>query len=134
MSALKIRPTEQRVEDFLETIEHKTRKSDGYKLLEIFKDVTQESPVMWGSSIVGFGSYTYENTRGKGFEWPRIGYSPRKRSLSIYITPGFEGFQGLLDRLGKHRLGVGCLYINKLADVDIEVLKKIIGKAYRETT
>ena len=134
MSALKTRPTEQRVEDFLETIEHKTRKSDGYKLLEIFKDVTRESPVMWGSSIVGFGSYTYENTRGKGFEWPRVGYSPRKRSLSIYITPGFEGFQGLLDRLGKHRLGVGCLYINKLADVDIEVLKEIIGKAYRETT
>jgi hypothetical protein len=134
MSALKTRPTEQRVEDFLETIEHKTRKSDGYKLLEIFKDVTRESPVMWGSSIVGFGSYTYENTRGKGFKWPRVGYSPRKRSLSIYITPGFELFQGLLDRLGKHRLGVGCLYINKLVDVDIEVLKEIIGKAYRETT
>jgi hypothetical protein len=89
---------------------------------------------MWGSSIVGFGSYTYDNTRGKGFEWPRVGFSPRKRSLSIYITPGFEGFNDLLDRLGKHRLGVGCLYINKLADVDIDVLKEIIGKAYRETT
>jgi hypothetical protein len=89
---------------------------------------------MWGSSIVGFGTYEYENTRGKGFEWPRVGYSPRKRSLSIYITPVFEGFQELFDRLGKYRLGKGCLYINKLTDVDIDVLKKIIGKAYRETT
>jgi hypothetical protein len=134
MSTLKTRPTDQKPEDFLETVENQTRRSDGYQLLEIFKEVTREEPVMWGSSIVGFGAYTYENTRGKGFEWPKVGYSPRKRSLSIYITPGFEGFQELLDGLGKHRLGKGCLYINKLADVDVDVLKKIIGKAYRETT
>ena len=133
MSELKTRPTDQKPEDFLETVEHPTRKSDGYKLLEIFKEVTEEEPIMWGSSIVGFGVYKYENTRGKEFEWPRVGFSPRKQSLSIYITPGFDGFQDLLDELGKHRLGKGCLYVNKLLDVDIEVLKKIIYKAYIET-
>jgi len=134
MSGLKTRPTDQKPEDFLETVEHPTRKSDGYKLLEIFKNVTGEKPVMWGPSIVGFGSYKYENTRGKEFEWPRVGFSPRKQSLSIYITPGFDRFTDLLDVLGKHRLGKGCLYINKLADVDIEILKKIVRKAYIETT
>ena len=133
MSELKTRPTDQKPEDFLETVEHPTRKSDGYRLLEIFKEVTEEEPIMWGSSIVGFGVYTYENTRGKVFEWSRVGFSPRKQSLSIYITPGFDGFQDLLDELGKHRLGKGCLYVNKLLDVDIEVLKKIIYKAYIET-
>ena len=133
MSGLKTRPTDQRPEDFLETIEHKTRKSDGYKLLEIFKEVTGEKPVMWGSSIVGFGVYKYSNTRGREFEWPRVGFSPRKQSLSIYITPGFDDFKSLLDDLGKHRLGKGCLYINKLADVDIWVLRKIVRKAYIET-
>lgn len=133
MSELKTRPTDQKPEDFLETIEHPTRKSDGYQLLEIFKQVTNEKPVMWGPSIVGFGGYKYENTRGKEFEWPRVGFSPRKRSLSIYITPGFDGFQDLFEELGKHRLGKGCLYVNKLEDVDIEVLKTIINKAYVET-
>jgi hypothetical protein len=132
MSGLKTRPTDQKPEDFLETVEHPTRKSDGYRLLEVFKEVTGEKPVMWGSSIVGFGLYKYDNTRGKEFEWPRVGFSPRKQSLSIYLTYGFDGYQGLLDMLGKHKLGKGCLYINKLADVDIEVLKKIIYKAYRE--
>jgi len=132
MSGLKTRPTDQKPEDFLETVEHPTRKSDGYRLLEVFKEVTGEKPVMWGSSIVGFGLYKYDNTRGKEFEWPRVGFSPRKQSLSIYLKYGFDGYQGLLDVLGKHRLGKGCLYINKLADVDIEVLKKIIYKAYRE--
>lgn len=133
MSELKTSPTNQKPEDFLETVEHPTRKSDGYRLLEIFKEVTEEEPVMWGSSIVGYGVYTYENTRGKEFEWPRVGFSPRKQSLSIYITSGFDGFQGLLEELGKHRLGKGCLYVNKIVDVDIEVLKKIIYKAYIET-
>jgi hypothetical protein len=133
MSGLKTRPTDQKPNDFLETVEHSTRKSDGYRLLEIFKEVTGDKPVMWGSSIVGFGVFKYANTRGKEFEWPRVGFSPRKQSLSIYITPGFDGFQDLLEELGKHRLGKGCLYINKLLDVDIEVLKKIIYRAYIET-
>jgi hypothetical protein len=88
---------------------------------------------MWGSSIIGFGIYKYSNTRGRDFEWPRVGFSPRKRSLSIYLTYGFEGFQDLLDKLGKHKLGKGCLYINKLADVDKEIVKKIIKKAYENT-
>ena len=132
MSGLKTRPTNQKPEDFLETVEHPTRKSDGFRLLEVFKEVTGEKPVMWGSSIVGFGLYRYDNTRGKEFEWPRVGFSPRKQSLSIYLSYGFDEYQGLLGMLGKHRLGKGCLYINKLADVDINVLKKIIYKAYRE--
>ncbi len=129
MGEIKTKPTDVKPEDFLETVEHPTRKSDGYELLRIMKEVTGEEPEMWGPSIIGYGRMTYSNTRGEA-EWPRVGFSPRKRSLSVYVTPGFEGLEGLLEKLGKHRLGKGCLYINKLADVNIDVLKDIVKKTY----
>lgn len=130
MSDLKTRPTDQNPEDFLEKVEHPTRKSDGFELLEMMKEITKEEPVMWGSSIIGFGSYHYKYASGREADWLKTGFSPRKRSLSVYISQGFDGYEELLMKLGKHRLGKGCLYINKLADIDEDVLKQIIMKSH----
>lgn len=130
MSDLKTRITDQDPDDFLETVENATRKKDGFELLEMMKEVTKEEPVMWGSSIIGFSSYHYKYASGREADWLKTGFSPRKRSLSIYVSSGFEGYEGLLGKLGKHRLGKGCLYINKLADIDKDVLKQIILKSH----
>jgi hypothetical protein len=130
MSDLKTRPTDQNPEDFLEKVEHPTRKSDGFELYEMMKEITKEEPVMWGSSIIRFGSYHYKYASGREADWLKTGFSPRKRSLSVYISQGFDGYEELLMKLGKHRLGKGCLYINKLADIDKDVLKQIIRKSY----
>ena len=130
MSDLKTRPTDQNPEDFLEKVEHPTRKSDGFELLEMMKEITQEEPVMWGLSIIGFGSYHNKYASGREADWLKTGFSPRKRSLSVYISQGFDGYEELLMKLGKHRLGKGCLYINKLSDIDKDVLKQIIKKSH----
>ena len=128
MSENKTKPTDVKVEDFLSSIEHPTRKKDGIELLKIMKEITKEKPVMWGPSIVGFGSYHYKYATGREGDMPRTGFSPRKSSLAVYIMPGFEEYRDLLEKLGKHKLGKSCLYINKLSDVDIEVLKQIIER------
>lgn len=132
MCVLKTKPKEKSVEDFLNAVEHPQRKADGFELLEIMKEVTKEEPVMWGPSIIGFGSYHYKYASGREGDWPITGFSPRKRSLSIYLTPGLDDISDLLGVLGKHRVGKGCLYINKLSDVDIDVLKEIIKKTFEE--
>lgn len=86
---------------------------------------------MWGTSIVGFGSYHYKSERSsQEGDWPLTGFSPRKQSLTIYVMPGFEHYQELLEKLGKHKTSKSCLYINKLSDVDMDILKKIIEKSY----
>jgi hypothetical protein len=129
MVELKTKATDASVEAFLEAVEHPTRKADGLELLEIMKDVTQEKPVMWGTSIVGFGTHHYKYASGREVDWFKVGFSPRKRSLTIYLTPGLDDIDDLREELGKHRVGKGCLYINKLLDVDTDVLKKIIKKS-----
>ena len=96
------------------------------------QEVTGEPPVIWGDSIVGFGTYHYRYKSGREGDWPRTGFSPRKQYLAIYIMPGFSNYEALLARLGKHRTSVSCLYINKLADVDMNVLRQIITAAYKE--
>ena len=101
----------------------------GFELLKIMKEVTQEEPIMWGTSIIGFGSYHYRYASGREGDWPIAGFSPRKRSLTVYLSPGLDDISDLLGKLGKHRVGKGCLYINKLSDVDTGVLKKIVKKS-----
>ena len=120
------------VEDFLASVGNARRRQDSADVLELMQDVTGETPRMWGDSIVGFGSYHYRYKSGREGDWPRIGFSPRKQYLAIYIMPGFGDYQDLLTRLGKHRTSVSCLYINKLADVDRDVLREIIAAAYQE--
>jgi hypothetical protein len=129
MSETKTRPTKVKVEDFLNAVKHPTRKADGFELLRIMKEITKKKPVMWGPSIVGFGSYHYKYESGREGDMPIVGFSPRKASLSLYIMPGFEEYEDILGKLGKHKIGKSCLYINKLADVDISVLKELIEKS-----
>jgi hypothetical protein len=129
MVELKTRPTDASVEKFLEAVEHPRKKLDSLELLKIMKEVTQEKPVMWGPSIIGFGTYHYKYASGREADWLKVGFSPRKRSLTVYLAPGLDEISDLLEELGKHRVGKGCLYINKLSDVNTDILKKIIKKS-----
>jgi hypothetical protein len=131
MAELKTQRTNQRAEDFLNTIEPESKRQDGLVLLELFKKVTGEKAAMWGSSIVGFGMYHYKSERSsQEGNWPLVGFSPRKQNLTLYIMSGFDGKSALLEKLGKHKTSVGCLYINKLSDVDLKILSKLIEKSY----
>ncbi|MEM9984974.1 MAG: DUF1801 domain-containing protein [Bacteroidota bacterium] len=128
MASLKTQPTGVNPEEFLQGVDHPTRRADGFRLLEIFKDITGEEPVMWGPSIVGFGQYHYVYESGREGDMLMTGFSPRKQNLSLYIMPGFERFEDKLSRLGKHKTSKACLYINKLADVDEAVLREMIAE------
>ncbi len=134
MAELKTQKNNASVIDFIESVPSKAKKEDSYQLLKIFEAITQYSATMWGDSIIGFGEYYYESDRSnqKG-HWPLTGFSPRKQNISIYIMPGFSQYQDLLDKLGKHKTSKGsCLYINKLSDINIEVLKQIILLSVKE--
>ncbi len=129
MAEPKTKATDHSVEEFLNSIEPQEKREDGLVLLDMFKRITGEKAVMWGPSIVGFGVYHYksERSRQEG-DWPRVGFSPRKQSLTLYII--IPGNNPLFEKLGKHKTSVGCLYINKLADVDLKVLADLIKDAY----
>jgi len=128
MAELKTQKTNASVTDFLDTIEDEQKRQDSYELLKIFTEVTKEKPVMWGSSIVGFGLYHYKSERSKQEgDWPISGFSPRKQNLTIYIMYGFSKSQELLKKIGKHKISGGsCLYIKRLSDINIDVLKELI--------
>ena len=126
MSEIKTRPTQVDVRTFLQNIEHERRRQDAYTLVDVFTEVTGWSPVMWGESIIGFGQYTYTLANGKTNQFMRTGFSPRKQNLSLYIMTGFNAHRDMVNELGKVKTAKSCLYINKLADVDMEVLKKLI--------
>jgi len=126
MTELKTKPNEQNVEDFLKKVENPSKRNDSFEILKIMKEVTQQKPVMWGNSIVGFGSYHYKYASGREGDWPLTGFSPRKQNLTIYIMPGFEKYDDLLKNLGKFKTGKSCLYIKKLQDIDIDKLRELI--------
>lgn len=126
MSELKTKQNDASVEAFLESVDNERRRKDSFTVLELMRRITGDEPRMWGTSIVGFGSYRYRYASGRSGEWPRIGFSPRKQSLTVYVMPGFASYDEQLSRLGKHRTGKSCLYINKLADVDMAVLEDLI--------
>lgn len=126
MSENKTQGTEASVEDFLDQVEHPTRRADAIELNRIFQEVTGWQPRMWGPSIVGYGAYHYVYDSGREGDFLASGFSPRKQNLSIYIMPGYTDFSHILKDLGKHKIGKSCLYINKLADVDADVLKTLI--------
>lgn len=120
--------------DFIASVETDAKRADAETLLNFFNKVTGLKPVMWGASIIGYGRYHYKYESGREGEFMLTGFSPRKQNLSLYIMPGyrFGDMQDRLARLGKHKLGKSCLYINKLADVDMDVLEEIVleGIAY----
>lgn len=128
MAELKTQKNNASVENFLESVEDEKKREDCKELLKIFKEVTKEKPAMWGTSIVGFGLYHYKSERSKQEgDWPITGFSPRKQNITIYIMSGFKDYQNLISKIGKHKISGGsCLYIKKLSNIDIEILKKLI--------
>ena len=125
MSELKTRPTDASVEAFINGVENARRREDARAVTAMLGEVTGETPVMWGESIIGFGRYTYVNTTKKPADWPIIGLSPRKANLTVYIMPGFNERRELMDRLGKVKTSVSCLYINRLEGVDMGALREL---------
>ena len=125
MSELKTRPTTASVSEFL-ALQPDPRRADCEAVAAMMEAATGERAEMWGAAIVGFGRYAYTNSTKKTYEWPLVGFSPRKNDLTLYIMPGFEGFADLMAKLGKHKTGKSCLYLKTLADVDPKVLRQVI--------
>lgn len=132
-NTIKTRVNDESVEDFINSVENETRRQDGFTLLEIYKRITGEQPKMWGSSIIGFGKYHYKSERSsQEGDWPLAGFSPRKQSLTLYVMSEANDFSDILKDLGKHKTSKACLYINKLSDVDVGVLERIIERSYQD--
>jgi hypothetical protein len=129
MAKLKTQPNDQSVEDFLNRVADGTKRQDSFTILELLKQETGSEPIMWGDSIIGFGSYHYKYASGREADWFLTWFSPRKRNLTHSIMSGFEGYGDLLIKLGKHSTGKSCLYVKQLGDIDLEVLKELVGKS-----
>ena len=132
MAETKTKPTQVSVDDFLEGVAHPVRRADGQALRAMMERVTGEPATMWGPSIVGFGSYHYRYASGHEGDSCRIGFSPRSANLVLYVG-GFPEYEALLVKLGRHKRSKACLYLNKLADVDLAVLEEIARRTYATT-
>ncbi|WP_317057166.1 DUF1801 domain-containing protein [Roseovarius rhodophyticola] len=126
MTQNKTKATQQSVADFVANVDPERRRKEAETLVSFFRDVTGFEPVMWGPSIIGYGRYHYVYASGREGDFLATGFSPRKSALSIYIMPGYADFGNILERLGKHKIGKSCLYINKLDDVDMNVLAELV--------
>lgn len=133
MTENKTIPTSASVDDFIAGIENSRRRADTLATLRIYKEVTGLQPVMWGSSIIGFGTHHYVYDSGREGTVPAAGFSPRKANMTFYVGDRFEGAEALYASLGKHKKSVACLYINKLDDVDLQVLREIVAREYAKT-
>lgn len=129
MAELKTKQNEADVEAFLNSVSDEPKRQDCFRLLEMMQQVTGLAAKMWGSSVVGFGSYHYKYASGREGDWFLTGFSPRKQNLTLYIMAGFDHYGELLDKLGKHSTGKGCLYIKKLADVDLSTLAELVKQS-----
>jgi len=118
------------VPNFLAGVADPARRADAQALCTLMTDETGDQPAMWGNAIVGFGEYTYQYGGGRRGAWPAVGFSPRKQSLTVYISVGLDGYGHLLDRLGRHTIGKGCLYVTRLSEVDDEVLRELVRTAF----
>jgi hypothetical protein len=126
---LKTKVNDVSVEGFLNKVEDEKKRNDAFEVLKLMKEVTGEKPKMWGSSIVGFGTYRYKYASGQEGDWMITGFSPRKTSLTLYIMPGLGRYEELMPKLGKYKTGKSCLYINKLTDVDLDILKTLVKES-----
>jgi hypothetical protein len=125
----KTKETENSVVEFIESVESSKKREDAYKLVDVFTEATGYNAKMWGPSIIGFGSYHYKYESGHEGDAPLVGFSPRKAKISLYFAPGDTKREELLNDFGKHTTGKGCVYINKVADIDISVLKVLIEQS-----
>ena len=132
MAENKTKPTEQSPSDFIASVEHPVRRADAERLDQLFREITGFAPKMWGPTIIGYGQYHYRYDSGREGDFLATGFSPRKANLSIYIMPGYADFRTILDRLGKHKLGKSCLYVNKLADIDLDVLAELVRAGLKD--
>jgi hypothetical protein len=126
MAENKTKPTDASVQQYLSAIENETRRRDCQALAQLMTKVTEQQPKMWGTSIVGFGSYHYKYASGREGDSCLTGFSSRKSDLTIYLASGFPKQQELLAQLGKHKVGKACLYLRTLADVDLQVLEQLL--------
>ena len=126
MAELKTKENDQSVETFLAGIEDAQKQQDCRTLVAIMQEATGAAPRMWGDAIVGFGHYHYKYASGREGDWFLTGFSPRKQNLTLYIMAGFDNYDALLARLGKHSIGKSCLYVKRLADVDMPVLTELV--------
>ena len=129
MAELKTRPTDASVEAFLDAVEDERKRSDAGVVAGMMAEITGATGVMWGSSIVGFGSYHYRYASGREGDFLETGFSPRKRALTLYVMAGFSEYDDLLGRLGKHTTGKSCLYVKRLSDIDLDVLRELLQRS-----
>ena len=126
MAELKTQRNDGNVESFLDRVEDGQKRKDSLELLGLMREVTGRVPEMWGESIVGFGTYHYRYESGREGDWFLTGFSPRKQALTVYIMPGLQRYGPLLEKLGRHKTGKSCLYIRRLADIDMAVLRELV--------
>ncbi|MES2780826.1 MAG: DUF1801 domain-containing protein [Bacteroidota bacterium] len=127
LAEIKTKPTAASVEEFINAVKDEQKRKDSFVILEMMKKATGEEPKMWGSSIIGFGNKRYKSpTSGREVDWLIIGFAPRKANISLYLFISLKEHSDTLKKLGKHKTGVGCLYINKLEDIDLKVLEGMI--------
>lgn len=131
MAENKTKQNDQSVTKFISKVEDPQKRADSQAIIKLMKQVTREEPKMWGGSMVGFGRYHYKYDSGREGDWFITGFSPRKQNLTLYIMPGFDKYESLMEQLGKHKTGKGCLYIKKLEDVDKKVLKELINQSFQ---
>lgn len=132
MAEAKTRPTRESVTGFLNKIPDTERRDDCFAIAKIMEEITGSKPQMWGPSIVGFGSYHYKYASGHTGDWPVAAFSPRKNDLTLYLTPGFQKYAELMNKLGKHKTGKSCLYIKRLSDVHLPTLKKLLKTSVKD--
>ena len=130
MAELKTKLNDGSVDDFINTIDDLQKREDSIKIIKLMKEITGETPKMWGSSIVGFGQYHYKYHSGREGDWMKTGFSPRKQNLTIYAMCNVNKYSQLLSKLGKHKTGKGCLYIKKLDDIDRDILKELVTETF----
>jgi hypothetical protein len=129
VAELKTKPTDEGVTTFLNGVEDIKKRQDCFALLQLMREAAGVEPKMWGDSVVGFGSYHYQYVSGREGDWFLTGFSPRKQNLTLYIMAGFDQYEHLLSRLGKYKTGKACLYIKKLEDVDVAVLRELVQQS-----
>ena len=132
MAELKTQKTKASVSAFLAAVSDERQRRDAKVVAAMMEEITKEKPAMWGTGIVGFGSYRYSQRAGQQADWPMVGFSPRKGNLTLYIMPGFENYGELLKAMGKHKTGVSCLYIKSLDDVHVPTLKTLVRQSVRQ--
>ena len=133
LAVIKTKETNSSVEDFINSVKDEEKRKDSFTILKLMQKASKEKPKMWGSLMIGFGNKIYKSpATGREVEWFKIGFSPRKANISLHLVLDIKKYAAELKKLGKHKTGVGCLYINKLDDVDIKILEKLITTAAKQ--